>query len=72
MIGRLAGVVLDYPDPQAPAAFHSELLGPPITKVDEDWVDIRHSKTICLSFQHAPDHQPPTLARPSLPTTVPH
>jgi hypothetical protein len=31
MIGRLAGVVLDCPDPHALAAFYSELLGLPIT-----------------------------------------
>jgi catechol-2,3-dioxygenase len=66
VIGRLAGVVLDCPDPHALAGFHSQLLGLPITKVDRDWVDIGHGTTTCLSFQHAPDtsrHAGPT--RPS-------
>ena len=67
MIGRLAGVVLDCPDPQALAAFYSELLGLPITRVDGDWVDISDGKTICLSFQHAPDHQPPRWPDPAYP-----
>jgi catechol 2,3-dioxygenase-like lactoylglutathione lyase family enzyme len=67
MIGQLAGVVLDCPDPQALAAFYSELLGLPITRVDGDWVDISDGKTICLSFQHAPDHQPPRWPDPAFP-----
>jgi hypothetical protein len=54
--------VLDYPDPQAPAAFHSELLGPPITKVDEDWVDIRHRKTSASASS-----TPPTTTHPHWP-----
>ena len=67
MIGRLAGVVLDCPDPQALAAFYSELLGLPIARVDGDWVDISDGKTVCLSFQHAPDHQPPRWPDPAFP-----
>ena len=70
MIGRLARVVLDCPDPQALAAFYSELLGLPITRAD--WVDISDGKTIYLSFQHAPDHQPPRWPDPGLPAAVPH
>ena len=67
MIGRLAGVVLDCPDPQALAAFYSQLLGLPITRVDGDWVDISDGKTICLSFQQALDHQPPRWPDPAFP-----
>ena len=71
MGGRLAGVVPDYPDPQALAGFYSQLLGLPITRVDEDWVDISDGKTICLSFQYAPAPAAP-LARSGLPAAVPH
>ena len=46
MIGRLAGVVLDCPDPRALAAFYSELLGLPITRVAGDWVDVRDGEAI--------------------------
>jgi catechol 2,3-dioxygenase-like lactoylglutathione lyase family enzyme len=67
MIGRLAGVVLDCPDPHALAAFYSELLGLPITRVDGDWVDISDGEAICLSFQLAPDHQPPRWPDPAFP-----
>jgi catechol-2,3-dioxygenase len=65
MIGRLGGVVLDCPDPRALAAFYSELLGLPITRVDADWVDLSDGKATCLSFQHAPDHQPPRWPDPA-------
>jgi hypothetical protein len=67
MIGRLAGVVLDCPDPQTLAAFCAGLLGLPITRADADWVDISDGETTCLSFQHAPDHQPPRWPDPAFP-----
>jgi catechol 2,3-dioxygenase-like lactoylglutathione lyase family enzyme len=49
------------------AAFYSQLLGLPITRVDGDWVDISDGKTTTLSFQHAPDHQPPRWPDPAFP-----
>ncbi len=67
MIGRLAGVVLDCPDPKALASFYSELLGLPITNSDAKWADVSDGKTICVSFQHAPDHQPPRWPDPAYP-----
>jgi catechol 2,3-dioxygenase-like lactoylglutathione lyase family enzyme len=67
MIGRLAGVVLDCPDPKALAAFYSELLGLPVMRVDGDWADVGDGKTICLSFQQALDHQPPRWPDPAFP-----
>jgi catechol 2,3-dioxygenase-like lactoylglutathione lyase family enzyme len=66
MIGRLKSVVLDCPDPEALAEFYSELLGLPITNVDSDWVDIGDGQTR-LSFQEAPDHQPPRWPDPDFP-----
>lgn len=63
MIGRLNSVVFEARDPYALARFYSELLGYPITRVDGDppdcWVDISEPGGRQLSFQHAPDHEPP-------------
>jgi catechol 2,3-dioxygenase-like lactoylglutathione lyase family enzyme len=66
MIGRLDGVILDCPDPKALAEFYSELLGLPVTNVDDDWVDIGDGQ-IGLSFQLAPDHQAPRWPDPNYP-----
>jgi len=67
MIGRLYSVVLDCADPHALARFYSELLGLPITREDGDWVDIGDATTGRLSFQQAPDHQPPRWPDPAFP-----
>jgi len=66
MIGRLSSVVVDCPDPHHLARFYPELLGLPVTRVDGDWVDIGDGHTR-LSFQHAPDHQPPRWPDPAFP-----
>jgi catechol 2,3-dioxygenase-like lactoylglutathione lyase family enzyme len=66
MIGRLKSVVLDCPDPKALAEFYSEVLGLPITNVDSDWAGIGDEHTR-LSFQEAPDHQPPQWPDPNYP-----
>ena len=66
MIGRLDGVILDCPDPKALAEFYSELLGLQVTNVDSDWADIGDGQ-IGLSFQQAPDHQPPRWPDPNYP-----
>ena len=49
--------------------FYSELLGLPVTRVAGDWVDIGDGQ-IRLSFQHAPDHQPPRWPDPDFPQQV--
>jgi catechol 2,3-dioxygenase-like lactoylglutathione lyase family enzyme len=69
MIGRLSSVVIDCPDPPALARFYSELLGLPVTRVDDDWVVIgdRQSGRGRLAFQLAPDHQPPRWPDPAFP-----
>jgi len=67
MIGRLGSVVLDCSDPHALARFYSELLGLPITGEDDDWVDIGDGGGTTLSFQLAPDHQPPRWPDPAYP-----
>ena len=67
MIGELHSVVLDARDPHALASFYSELLGWPVVRVDGDWVDIGDGQGRQLSFQHAPDHQPPRWPDPAFP-----
>ncbi len=70
MIGELRSVVLDCRDPHALAHFYSELLGWPVVRVDGDWVDIADGQGRRLSFQHAPDHQPPRWPDPGFPQQV--
>ena len=70
MIGRLESVVLDCRDPHALARFYSELLGWPVVRVDGDWVEIGDGRSLRLSFQLAPDHQPPTWPDPAFPQQV--
>jgi catechol 2,3-dioxygenase-like lactoylglutathione lyase family enzyme len=70
MIGELTSVVLDCRDPHALAHFYSELLGWPVVRVDGDWVDIGDGQGRRLSFQHAPDHQPPRWPDPGFPQQV--
>ena len=71
MIGRMHHVVLDCLDPEALAAFYSELLGLPVTYRDEDWVVVAASDTTSgLAFQRAPGHQPSTWPDPAVPQQI--
>jgi catechol 2,3-dioxygenase-like lactoylglutathione lyase family enzyme len=68
VLGRLHHLVLDTPDPRRSAEFWSALLGNPITYDAGDFVVVApddHSSG--LAFQRAPDHQPPTWPRPTVP-----
>lgn len=68
MIGRLGGIVLDARDTQELARFYSELLGCPIARVDGGWIDLASDgRGPNLSFQHAPDHEPPRWPDPAHP-----
>ncbi|HLT69579.1 MAG TPA: VOC family protein [Acidimicrobiales bacterium] len=58
-IAQMRAVVLDCPDPRALAEFYRELVGGEITYADDDWVNLRDGASVILSFQRAPDHQPP-------------
>jgi catechol 2,3-dioxygenase-like lactoylglutathione lyase family enzyme len=69
VIGRLTSVVFDCADPHELARFYSGLLGWPVVRVDGDWVDIGDGRSR-LSFQHAPDHQPPDWPDPAFPQQV--
>lgn len=62
MIGRLRSVVLDCPDPQALAAFYSELTGLEQTYADDEWVTLGTlDGGVRVAFQRAPGHRPPTF-----------
>ena len=66
MIGKLHAIAFDCPDPKALADFYSELLGLPVTYVDDDWVSIgEHAPKI--GFQLAPDHVAPRWPDPAFP-----
>lgn len=67
-LGRLESVVLDAADPQGLARFYAELLGWTVLREDGDggWVDISDGRAM-LSFQHAPEHQPPRWPDPAYP-----
>jgi len=67
MIGQLSTVVLDTPDPPALARFYSEVLGLPVTRSDDDWWTIGTVPGFRMSFQLAPDHQPPRWPDPDHP-----
>ena len=63
----MGAVVLDCPEPRALAEFYRELVGGDITYADEEWVSLRDGDTVLLSFQLAPDYQPPTWPEPDRP-----
>jgi catechol-2,3-dioxygenase len=58
-IAKLRAVVLDCPDPLALAEFYRALVGGEITHADDDGVKLRDGGEVVLSFQRAPDYQPP-------------
>src|SRR5690348_7948178 len=64
---RIHAIVLDCPNPQALAEFYSQLTGWKLTRDDGDWVELRGDGDIRLSFQLAPDHQPPAWPDPNRP-----
>ena len=65
-IARMRSVVLDCPDPMALAEFYRELVGGEITDADSEWVNLGETD-VPLSFQLAPDHQPPQWPDPARP-----
>jgi catechol-2,3-dioxygenase len=58
-IAELRAVVLDTPEPRKLAEFYRALVGGEITYDDGEWVKLRDGDTVVLSFQLAPDYQPP-------------
>jgi catechol 2,3-dioxygenase-like lactoylglutathione lyase family enzyme len=65
-VGSLSGIVLEARDPEALARFYSVLTGLPVVFGDEEVVAIgeRPDSDFHLSFQRAPDHEPPTWPDP--------
>ena len=59
-------VALDTRDPAALADFYSQLLDVPITRKDDDWIEIG-TGDIKVAFQLAPDHVAPQWPDPSHP-----
>ncbi|MFB9473149.1 VOC family protein [Nonomuraea salmonea] len=65
-LNRMGGIavfrttVIDCRDPKGLAEFYSQLLGWPITSVEDDWVVVTNGGSPDrLAFQLVPDHQPP-------------
>ena len=58
-MARMRAVVLDCPDPRALAEFYRQLVGGQITYADDEWVNLQDGGKVLLSFQRAPDYQPP-------------
>ena len=57
--GRLGAVVFDAADITTLASFYADLTGWPIAQNDADWVALQAADGLEVSFQLAPDHQPP-------------
>lgn len=62
----MRAIVLDTREPLALAEFYRELVGGEITYADPEWVKLR-GENVALSFQLAPDHQPPRWPDPDRP-----
>ena len=70
MIGRLYSTVLDCPEPRRLAGFYSAITGWPVTDDEPDWVDLTSPTGARLSFQLAPDLQPPQWPDPEHPQQI--
>jgi len=58
-VARLQVIALDCPDPPALAAFYSGVLGAPVERTDDDWVQLAPASGTPLAFQQVDDHRPP-------------
>ena len=64
MIGQLSGFALECPDPEALAAFYSEVTGQPVVYRSPEWCSIGTGQDFHLSFQRSDDYRPPTWPDP--------
>ena len=70
-IAELRSVVFDCPDPKGLAEFYSNLLGWPVTSVEDDWVVVTDGgPPKRLAFQLAPDYRPPVWPDPERPQQI--
>jgi catechol 2,3-dioxygenase-like lactoylglutathione lyase family enzyme len=61
MVGRLHGIVIDCPDPDALARFYEQLLGMQRVNDDSDWVVIGDAPDRPgIAFARAPGYRAPT------------
>jgi catechol 2,3-dioxygenase-like lactoylglutathione lyase family enzyme len=61
VIGKLHGIVVDCPDPDALAGFYADLLGMTRVQDDGDWVVIGDAADRPgVAFARDPDYRPPT------------
>lgn len=63
-IATFSVVALDCREPAALAEFYSALIGAPIERTDDDWVQLSPTGAeagagVALAFQYAPGHVPP-------------
>lgn len=58
-IARMRAVVLDCPDPKALADFYRALVGGEFTVVENEWVALRDTGDVRLSFQRVDGFRPP-------------
>ena len=63
----MRAIVLDTPDAVALGRFYQQLLGGELDDRDPEWVTLRGDHLPPLSFQLAPDHQPPDWPNPDRP-----
>jgi predicted enzyme related to lactoylglutathione lyase len=66
-IASFAVTVLDCREPRVLAEFYSALIGAPIERAEDDWVQLKAAPGGVLAFQLAPDHQPPQWPGGELP-----
>jgi len=64
VIGQLSGFALECPDPEALAAFYSEVTGWPIVYRSPEWCSIGDRDDFHLSFQRSDDYRPPIWPDP--------
>jgi catechol 2,3-dioxygenase-like lactoylglutathione lyase family enzyme len=64
-IGTLSGIALECRDPAALAEFYGRLTGWPVVYATPEWYSIGAGDDLHLSFQLAPEHQPPTWPDPA-------
>jgi catechol 2,3-dioxygenase-like lactoylglutathione lyase family enzyme len=65
MIGQLRSVVLDCKDPAKLADFYAGILGGTVNKDEDTWVVLIDPQDNRISFQLAPDYEPPQFPDPS-------
>ncbi len=69
-IARIRSIALDTRNPASLARFYQLLLGGEVDDEDPEWVTLRGEGIPPLSFQLAPDHQPPEWPNPDKPQQV--